>query len=68
MMATQVYVPSTSVEQVVERMFKFRQITRIDQQLLMSALLSKEALEQSDRYLIKQVTDAIKNGMLRVVD
>ncbi len=67
-MTTQVYTSKVSVHQVVERMFTFRQISRIDQKLLMSALLSKDSLDDTERNLVNQVFDALKRGFLRVVD
>ena len=67
-MSTQVLSVKVPVHQVVERIFKFRQISRLDQQLLMSALLSKDALDQTEQTLVNQIFDALKKGLLRVVD
>ncbi len=57
-----------STDEILEKIFKFRQITRLDQQLLMSGLLSKEAIGETDWYKINQVFDLIHQGLIRVVD
>ncbi|MEB3182084.1 MAG: hypothetical protein VKL59_24065 [Nostocaceae cyanobacterium] len=64
------YIPKVkvSVHKLAERMFAFRQISRLDQQLFMSALLSKDTLEPSEQKLVDQVFEGLKNGWLRVVD
>lgn len=61
-------LPKISVEQLVERIFAFRQITRLDQRLLMSTLLSKEALSHEDYIQINRVLDGVQKGLLKVVD
>lgn len=60
--------PKVAVEQLVDRIFTFRQITRLDQRLLMSTLLSKEALNDADYIQINRVLDAVQKGLLKVVD
>ncbi len=67
-MPAQVGSANNSLEQVVERIFRFRQISRLDQQLLMSAMLSKNSVQQSDHTLINRVFDALRQGKIRVVD
>ncbi|AFY82975.1 hypothetical protein [Oscillatoria acuminata] len=57
-----------STDEILERIFKLRQITRLDQQLLMSGLLSPEAIKEADWYKINQVFDLIHQGLIRVVD
>jgi len=57
-----------SLEKVLERIFAVRRITRRDQQLLMSTLLSKEGLNEEDRLQISRVFDALQRGLLKVVD
>jgi hypothetical protein len=42
MRQTQVYFPKFPVQQVANRIIGLRQITRIDQRLFMSAVLSKK--------------------------
>jgi len=68
MMSATAYLPKVSVEQIVERIFTFRQISRTDQHLLMSTLLSKESLSTTDREQINRVCDALQRGLLSVVD
>lgn len=57
-----------STDEILEKIFKCRQITRLDQQLLMSGLLSREAIGETEWYKINQVFDLIHQGLIRVVD
>lgn len=57
-----------STEDILKKIFKLRQITRLDQQLLMSGLLSREAIGEAEWYKINQVFDLIHQGLIRVVD
>ncbi|HEY9847991.1 MAG TPA: hypothetical protein V6D28_00920 [Leptolyngbyaceae cyanobacterium] len=68
MMSAQTSKPKSLVEQVIERIFADRQITKADQNLLMSSLLSKKSLNENDEEQINRVFDALQRGMLRVVD
>ncbi|MEW5857839.1 MAG: hypothetical protein AB1861_10735 [Cyanobacteriota bacterium] len=61
-------LPTVSVQQIVERIFVFRQISRTDQRLLMSTFLSQESLSEAEHLLINRVFDALKQGLLKVVD
>ncbi|MBD1839871.1 hypothetical protein H6F78_02985 [Coleofasciculus sp. FACHB-64] len=61
-------LPTISVQQIVERIFVFRQISRTDQRLLMSIFLSQETLSEAEHLLINRVFDALKQGLLKVVD
>jgi hypothetical protein len=56
------------LETVLEHIFAIRRITRQDQQLLMSELLSKEDLNEQDRLQISRVFDALQRGLIKVVD
>lgn len=56
------------LEQLINRIFKFRQITRLDQQLLMSILLTKDEITEDDNDKINRVFDAVRSGRLQVVD
>jgi hypothetical protein len=56
------------LEKVLEHIFAIRRITRYDQQLLMSALLSKEDLNQQERLQISRVFDALQRGLIKAVD
>lgn len=57
-----------SADRILERIFKMRKITRLDQQLLMSAMLSKDSINDRDRLRINQVFDSVRQGRLKVVD
>lgn len=59
---------STAVSSVVEQIFNNRRITRSDQHRLMNLLLSKDALSLEDQNQINRVFDALRRGLLRVVD
>lgn len=59
---------STAVTLVVEQIFNSRRITRSDQNRLMNLLLSKDALSLEDQNQINRVFDALRRGLLRVVD
>jgi hypothetical protein len=63
-----VYLSTISLEQVVERIFRMRQITRIDQRLLMTALLSKDSLTETEYKNINKVFDALQQGLIKVAD
>ncbi|MCL1464592.1 hypothetical protein LAY41_09135 [Argonema galeatum A003/A1] len=67
-MSLQANLSKVQVEQVIERILALRQISRADQHLLMSALLSQNSLSDIDESQIKRVFDALQKGMLRVVD
>lgn len=61
-------LPKISVEQIVERIFAFRQISRTDQRLLMSAFLSKDSLSEADQLQVNRVLDALQKGLISVVE
>ncbi|UKO97382.1 hypothetical protein [Nostoc sp. UHCC 0870] len=67
MQATSTSTPM-SLETVLERIFAIGRITRRDQQLLMSTLLSKEGLNERERQQISRIFDGIQRGLLKVVD
>ncbi|MBD2040124.1 hypothetical protein [Microcoleus sp. FACHB-672] len=67
-MQAQATLPKISLDKIVERIMAFRQISRIDQRLLMSSLLSKDSLSEQDQSSINQVFDALQRGLLKVVD
>ena len=68
MMSLQASLPKVEVQQVIERILALRQISRSDQRLLMSALLSQNSLSDIDESQIKRIFDALQKGMIRVVD
>ncbi len=56
------------LETVLERIFSIRRITRQDQHLLMSTLLSKEGLDENERTQITRVFDGLRSGFIKVID
>lgn len=68
MRQTQVYFPKFPVQQVANRIIGVRQITRIDQRLFMSAVLSKKFLSQEEQNLVEQVYQGLNRGWIRVVE
>lgn len=67
-MSDPVNLPLPAIEQVVERIFETRQITRADQQMFMSALLSKDSLSLADQKHVDRVFEALRRGRLRVIN
>lgn len=67
MLATS-YSRQIPLEKVLEHIFAIRRITRQYQQLLMSALLSKDGLNEEEHQQISRVFDALQRGLLKVVD
>lgn len=43
-------------------------MSRVDQNLLMSILLTKDFLSEADRTQINRVFEALQKGVIRVVD
>jgi hypothetical protein len=68
MRQTQVYFPKFPVEQVANRIIGLRKITRIDQHLFMSALLSKKSLSLEEQNLVERVYQGLNKGWIKVVD
>ncbi|MBP0030517.1 hypothetical protein PN466_03420 [Roseofilum reptotaenium CS-1145] len=68
-MKTSLASPSTvNLEQIIERIFETRQISRADQEGFMRLLLSKDALSFADQRQIDRVFEGLRQGRLRVVD
>lgn len=59
---------TSSFKEVVERIFSTYKITRTDQQLFMKTLLSQDNLSSYEREQIDRVFEALRRGLLRVVD
>ena len=57
-----------SLDKLLKRIFSIGKITRYDQQLLMSTLLSKDGFNEEERRQISQVFDFLQRGLLKVVD
>jgi hypothetical protein len=53
---------------LVDRILTLRQVTRVDQAMLMNTLLAKDTLEEEERILVDRVFSALRAGHLQVVD
>ncbi len=60
--------PKVSLGKIFERIFAFRQITRIDQRLLMSAFLRQDLLSEKDYMEINRIFQSLQRGNLTIVD
>jgi hypothetical protein len=60
--------PESNIEKIVERIFITHRITRADQRIFMATLLSKDSLTPKEQMLIDRVFEALRQGLLRVVD
>jgi hypothetical protein len=68
MKPTQVCFPKFPVQQVANRIIYLRKITRVDQHLFMSAVLSKKLLSLEEKNLVEQVYQGLNKGWIRVVE
>lgn len=59
---------TSSLKEVVDRIFSTYRITRTDQQLFMKTLLSQDQLSSYEQEQIDRVFEALRRGLLRVVD
>ncbi|MBW4492846.1 MAG: hypothetical protein KME26_07110 [Oscillatoria princeps RMCB-10] len=57
-----------TVEQVICQIFTRRRISRMDQHLLMTVLLSKDAISPEEETQVQKVFDFLQRGLLKVVD
>jgi hypothetical protein len=60
--------PQSDLETILERIFSNRRITRQDQYIMMSNLLHAEDLSDYNMKQINKVFDALKRGIIKVVD
>ncbi|MBD1908970.1 hypothetical protein NDI37_20740 [Funiculus sociatus GB2-A5] len=67
-MQSQIDLTQFTIEQVIHQIFTFRRISRMDQHLLMSVLLSKDSISDLEKTLIDKMFVAVKLGRLRIVD
>ncbi|MEQ9551747.1 hypothetical protein [Coleofasciculus sp. G2-EDA-02] len=68
MKSAQVCFPKFPVRQIANRIIDMRQISRIDQQLFMSALLSKQSLSREEQNLVEKIYEGLNRGWIRVVE
>ncbi|MEQ8462502.1 hypothetical protein [Coleofasciculus chthonoplastes] len=67
MKSAQVCFPKFPVQQIAHRIIDMRQISWIDQQLFMSALLSKQSLSMEEEHLVERIYEGLNRGWIRVV-
>jgi acetamidase/formamidase len=67
-MESQFYCSQFTIEQVIHQIMARRRISRMDQHLLMSVLLSKNGISEIEKSMIEKVFDFLQRGLLRVVD
>lgn len=67
-MPDQVPTPESNINQIVTRIFNTHRITRADQKIFMATLLSKDSLTSEEQSQIDRVFDALRQGLLRVVE
>lgn len=67
-MQAQAAVSQLSIEQIAQRIFTSRKISRSDQQWLMSAMLSKDSINTEEQTLIARLFQSLQKGTIRVVD
>jgi hypothetical protein len=58
----------SSLETLVNQIFSSRKITRSDQRVLMSLLLSKDTLTLEESSYIDEVFERLRRGLIHVVD
>lgn len=56
------------LEQIISQIFIRKQISRLDQQVLMSALLARNSISDKDQSQLNRVFDGIQRGLIRVVE
>jgi hypothetical protein len=67
-MQSQVGFGQVTLEQVVERIFAFRQVTPLDHSLLKSALCSQNSITQQQQTLLNRVFEGLERGWIWVGD
>ncbi|HEY9709417.1 MAG TPA: hypothetical protein V6D48_14530 [Oculatellaceae cyanobacterium] len=67
MQHSQIDFQKLPLQQIAAQIIDSRQITRADQNILMSALLSKESLSPEEQNLVQQIYKDLKIGLIRVV-
>ena len=68
MKSTEVCFPKFPIQQIAQRIIGMRQISRLDQRLFMSALLSKHSLSLEEQDLVEEIYQGLSLGWIRVVE
>jgi hypothetical protein len=58
----------TGVDELVEQIVSSRRITKADQMRMMSALLAQNCISDREQRQINRVFEALRSGLIRVVD
>lgn len=61
-------LPPSALRHIAGHILTSRRITRADQRTFMSAALSSSLLSGEDQELVDRVFDALRRGMVRVVE
>lgn len=67
-MPTKFFSAQTNIEELVAQILMDRKISYTDQQLLKSALLFGNALDEQERTLIDRVFYGVRHGLLHLVE
>jgi hypothetical protein len=67
-MAASIVTPQASLQQVVDHILSTRRISRADQSRFMSIALGKSSLSIEEQRQVNRVFDALKQGLVKVVD
>lgn len=59
---------ANNIQSIVDQIFEARRINRATQQRLMQLLMSHTQLTIQEQTCVSQIFDALRRGMLRVVD
>lgn len=59
---------TNSIQGIVDHIFTVRRISRTTQRHLMNLLLNQSQLTPQEQDCVHQISDALRRGMLRVVD
>lgn len=57
-----------SLDQIISQIVTTKQISRLDQQTLMEALLTQNSISDRDQSEVNRVFDGIQRGLIRVVE
>lgn len=68
MKQSQIESPTVVVHAIADRIMASRRITRSDQNVLMSALLSSDTLTPEEQHLVQQIYKDLRLGLIRVTD
>jgi hypothetical protein len=67
-MSTKFFSAQTNIEELVAQILMDRKISYTDQQLLKSALLFGNALDEQERTLIDRIFYGVRHGLLHLVE